>query len=138
MKKEKQEKQFVKITGILAYPESAIEVDLNFGFLFKMELSDPLETGEMILDYEFGDVFIEFLEEQIWKRKEGAELDTEDILDEVEGKLSDYYVDGCRERGAKVYLVSESITKKEFNNSDKWKEPTEKECMKLLVNRYDD
>jgi len=135
MKNEKKENQFVKITGILAYPESAIKVDLNFGFLFKMELSDPLETGEMILNYEFGDVFIKFLKEQIGKRKKDAELDMKDILDEVEGGLSYYYVDGCRERGAKVYLVSESITEEEFNNSDKWKKPTKKECMKLLVNR---
>ena len=134
----KKEKEFVKITGILAYPESAIEVDLNFGFLFKMKLSDPLETGEMILNCEFGSLFIKFLKDQIAKREEGAELDMEDILDDVERKLTYYYVDGCREMGAKVYLVSESITKKEFNNSDKWKEPTQKECMKLLVNRYDD
>ena len=129
----KKEKEFVKITGILAYPESAIEVDLNFGFLFKMELSDPLETGEMILNCEFGDEFIEFLEAQIDEREEGDEFDIIDEIDDVESKLGDYYEEDCRDNGATAYLVLKSITEEEFNNSDKWKEPTRKEC-KILLN----
>jgi hypothetical protein len=133
-----QENQFLKITGILAYPESAIEVDISFGFLSKMELSDPLETCEIIHYGNFGSEFIKFLKNQIAKRKEGDELDINDILDVVEGELSDYYVDACRENGARVYLHLKFITEDEFNNSDKWENPTEKECRELLVNRLDD
>ena len=51
----------------------------------------------------------------------------------VESKLGDQYEDDCRENGATAYLVLESITEEEFNNSDKWESPTRKEC-KILLN----
>jgi hypothetical protein len=125
----KKEKQFVKITGILR----AASYGTNFGFLSKMELSDPWETLESIHYGNFGGEFSEILGNEIWeKEQEGAELDINDILDVVEEKLSDCYQDGCRENGARVYLHLEFITEDEFNNSDKWNEPTEKECRKLL------
>ena len=134
MKNEKKENQFVKITGILRAPGYGT----NFGFLSKMELSDPLKTYKVIHSDNYGDEFIEFLESQIDEREEGAEFNISYEIYEVESKLGDQYEDDCRENGARVYLVSESITEEEFNNSDKWNEPTEEECRKLLVNRYDD
>ena len=131
MKKENQEKEFVKITGILRAPGYGT----NFAFLSKMKLSDPLETYKVIYSDNYGDEFIEFLEAQIDEREEGAEFDIIDEIDNVESELGDYYEDDCRENGATAYLHLKFITEDEFNNSDKWEEPTEKECRKLLVNR---
>ena len=131
MKKENQEKEFVKITGILRAPGYGT----NFAFLSKMKLSDPLETYKVIHSDNYGDEFIEFLEAQIDEREEGDEFDIIDEIDNVESELGDQYEDDCRENGATAYLVLKSITEEEFNNSDKWEEPTEKECRKLLVNR---
>ena len=127
----KKEKEFVKITGILRAPGYGT----NFAFLSKMKLSDPLETYKVIHSDNYGDEFIEFLEAQIDEREEGDEFDIIDEIDDVESKLGDYYEEDCRENGATAYLVLKSITEEEFNNSDKWEEPTEKECRKLLVNR---
>ena len=127
----KKEKEFVKITGILRAPGYGT----NFGFLSKIELSDPLETYKVIHSDNYGDEFIEFLEAQIDEREEGDEFDIIDEIDNVESELGDQYEDDCRENGATAYLVLKSITEEEFNNSDKWEEPTEKECRKLLVNR---
>ena len=127
----KKEKEFVKITGILRAPGYGT----NFAFLSKMKLSDPLETYKVIHSDNYGDEFIEFLEAQIDEREEGDEFDIIDEIDDVESKLGDYYEEDCRDNGATAYLVLKSITEEEFNNSDKWEEPTEKECRKLLVNR---
>ena len=129
----KKEKQFVKITGILR----AASYGTNFAFLSKMELSEPLETYKIIHNDNYGDEFIEFLEKQIEKRKEGAEVDVIDEIDDVESKLGDYYEDDCRDNWATAYLDLEFITEKEFNNSDKWKEPSETRMRKIVLNNED-
>ena len=125
----KKEKEFVKITGILRVPGYGT----NFGFLSKIELSDPLETYKVIHSNNYGDEFIEFLEAQIDESEEGDEFDINYEINVVESKLGDYYENDCRENGATAYLVLESITEEEFNNSDKWEMPTRKEC-KILLN----
>ena len=125
----KKEKEFVKITGILRAPGYGT----NFAFLSKMELSEPLETHKIIHNNNYGHEFIEFLEAQIDEREEGAEFDINYEINVVESKLGDQYEDDCRENGATAYLVLESITEEEFNNSDKWKGSTREEC-KILLN----
>jgi hypothetical protein len=129
----KKEKQFVKITGILR----AASYGTNFAFLSKMELSEPLETYKIIHNDNYGDEFIEFLEARIDERKEGAEFDISYEIYEVESKLGDYYEDDCRDNWATAYLDLEYITEEEFNNSDKWKEPTKKRIREIVLNNED-
>ena len=133
MKKVNQEKEFVKITGILRAPGYGT----NFGFLSKMELSDPLKTYKVIHSDNYGDEFIEFLEAQIGEREEGAEFNISYEIYEVESKLGDQYEDDCRENEATAYLDLEFITEKEFNNSDKWKKPTKKRMREIVLNNED-
>ena len=129
----KKEKQFVKITGILR----AASYGTNFAFLSKMELSEPLETYKIIHNDNYGDEFIEFLEKQIEKRKEGAEFNIIHEIGDVESKLGDYYEEDCRDNWATAYLDLEFITEKQFNNSNKWKEPSETRMRKIVLNNED-
>ena len=129
----KKEKQFVKIKGILR----DASYGTNFAFLSKMELSEPSETYKIIHNDNYGDEFIEFLEKQIEKRKEGAEFNIIHEIDDVESKLGDYYEDDCRDNWATAYLDLELITEKQFNNSDKWKEPSETRMRKIVRNNED-
>ena len=139
MKKENQEKQFVKITGILESPISGI----NFAFLIKTELKDTLENCKIIHDNNYANKFIELLEKKI--SKWGRSIYSSVLLIDIEKELGDYcYEDesglkiikcrmcGCKQNESTAYLGLDFITEKEFNNSDKWKTPSKTRIREII------
>jgi len=121
---EKEEKQFVKITGII---KEAYVDGINFGFLAKIELSNPSETCEIVLDVNYGAEFLERLE---WFLECKKNLDIEDILYRVKREIGVYSADS--QGDVRAYLDLEYITEEEFNNSDKWKKPTKKMIREMI------
>ena len=124
MKKENKEKEFVKITGII---KEAYVDGINFGFLAKIELSNPSETCEIVRDVNYGAEFLERLE---WFFEYKKNLDIDDILYKVKREIGVY--SGDSQGDVRAYLDLEYITEEEFNNSDKWKKPTKKIIREMI------
>jgi hypothetical protein len=120
----KKEKQFVKITGII---KEAYVDGIKFGFLVKMELSDPSETCEIVRDDNYGAEFLDRLE---WFLQYKKDLDIDDILYSVKREIGVYSDDSAG--NVRAYLDLEYITEEEFNDSDKWEKPT-KEMIREMI-----